>query len=241
MKTCQSQDKKRKELNASKSSTGLSCLITGFDPFSEHLANPSASVALLMPKKLTVKGVIVPVTSLILPTQGAKAWQLLKEAVAQMPNQDKRVIILLGLASGRKTINIERFALNILDYQAKDNDGNIFTGKEIERGAPQAVKTKSPIEEVLVKLNKEGLPAAISNFCGTFVCNETYFRALNDLQKPSSRVSFVHLPLPRAYGLTLRKRGGKYSHLANNKENQLIAMSKAIKIMAQFYCEEMVK
>jgi pyroglutamyl-peptidase len=244
MKTRQPQAKKSKELNASKPSRGLSCLIAGFDPFGDHSANPSGSVAHLMSEQFVIKGKRIAITSVVLPSQGQKAWLLLKEVVAKLPAKDKRVIILLGLAGDRKVISIERFALNIRDYRIKDNDGNMFVGEKIFKNAPAATRTKAPIEAALNRLDKHGLPAAISNYAGTFVCNETYFRALHYLQnsKPPCLVSFIHLPLPRAYGMTLKKMGGKkYKHLAGSKEKQLIAMSKAIKIIAQSYCEYMAK
>ncbi len=82
-----------------------------------------------------------------------------------------------------------------------------------------------------------------SNHAGTFICNETYFRALyyiNQLRLPHI-VYFVHVPLPRIYGKALAKSKMHWSELSSGKENQLAVMTEAIKLLIQFSAESIGK
>jgi pyrrolidone-carboxylate peptidase len=141
-------------------------------------------------------------------------------------------------------IALERFALNIRDYRIKDNSGSMITGQKIHTNAPEAIRTKAPIEETLKYLHSQKFPAEISNFCGTFICNEIYFRALHYINKSKlpHLVSFVHVPLPRNYNKIIVRDGSKkLLPLAKKKDNQLAAMSKVVRAIVVFNCQFLLK
>ncbi len=243
MKVSRSQANKDFRLNINKSLVPINCLVTGFDPFEDQPFNPSEAIVNMMPDSLMLSDtkVRINLNGLVMPTCGEKAWPILKAVLDDMTaNKKPCLIVMLGLAASRNNVNLERFALNIRDGDRKDNYGHIYNGQIIEAKAPQAIRTDAPVEKALLCLKQKGLPAAISNFCNTYVCNEIYFRALRYFEKSRIKncVGFVHLPLPKTYGKVLAKNGTKKTlHLAHGKKKQLEAMQLVLTTLVEFYSE----
>ncbi len=242
MKTDRSQVKSPNKLKTRILLSNIGCLVTGFDPFNNSYRNPSAELANAMPSCLNLKksSLKVSISSMVLPSAGKKAWTILKAAIDELPSKKPSIIILLGQAANRKVIGLERFALNFRDYRIKDNAGQMYIAEAIDKTAPEAIRNKAPIELALKHLLKKGLPIEASNYAGTFVCNEVYFRALhyvNQLKLPYM-VYFVHVPLPRIYGKALANaKSMRWSKLSAGKENQLAAMTEATKLLIEFSAE----
>ena len=246
MKIGQSQAKKSNKLKTDISLPTINCLVTGFDPFNDAYHNPSAAIAMSMPSGLSMKrpDLDVVIRKLVLPCVGDKAWSILKQTIDDLPVKSPAILIMLGLAANRKVISLERFALNFQDYKFKDNDGRIIEAQVIDRKAPEAFRTKAPIEEALKYFLSKGVPIEASNHAGTFVCNEMYFRALyyvSKLQLPHM-VYFVHVPMPKEYGKVLAKvKVKRWLKLSVNKENQLKAMTEIIKMLIEFSAKIMAE
>ncbi|HEY9788337.1 MAG TPA: pyroglutamyl-peptidase I [Candidatus Obscuribacterales bacterium] len=185
----------------------MRCLITGFEPFGSEKSNPSQDVVKMLPSQLGRGTKAADVAGKVLTTCGSCAWRELAR-----PLSKSDVVIMLGLASGRKKIGLERFALNIRDYPLPDNKGHKPQNRPIDPACPLALKTDIDVRLLAKKLNDLGLPSEVSNHAGSFVCNETYFRALRhqaDNGKPGA-VLFVHLPRAgslcyTAYGARMAK------------------------------------
>lgn len=218
-------------------------MITGFDAFAGDSFNPSQVIVESLPErvKLPGKGGVVPVDKLILPTCGDLAWEKLKVRLEKLPKKSKSVVILTGLAALRPSICVERFALNIKDYRIKDNAGCLIIGEEIDPRGVAALRTAVETKAVVKHVLRKGLCAEVSNYCGTFVCNEIYFQGLR-FQKSKGfphALVFVHFPLPADYGKRLRKQGAKRFHkLSRSKSNQLLAMQKTLLEIAQFLLKQ---
>ena len=108
---------------------------------------------------------------------------------------------MLGVAENRKSIGLERFALNIQDYSIEDNGGHKRVGRKIARNGPDAIATSVDVAKLCQLLRRRGLICDVSNHAGTFLCNEVYYRALNKARKSKhpTNILFVHLPLPEVY------------------------------------------
>jgi pyroglutamyl-peptidase len=219
----------------------LHCLITGFDTFAGSTYNVSQAVVESLPKRVKLpqqKG-DVNLNTLVLPTCGDLAWKELKKRLDKLPRQS--VVILTGMAAPRPNISVERFALNIKDYRVMDNAGCLVNGQEIAARGPAALKATLDPKAIVEHVLKKGLCAEVSNFCGTFVCNEIYFQGLR-YQKSKGLphiLVFVHLPLPVHYGKRLRMQGASRFHkLSRNKSNQLLAMQKALLEIAKFLLQQ---
>jgi pyroglutamyl-peptidase len=246
MKIAQSQVKQEFRLNNNKSSGLLNCLVTGFDPFENQPFNPSEELVNNCPESVFLSGtnVRINLSSIVLPTCGEKAWTILEPILDEMRvNKKPCLIVMFGLAALRPNISLERFALNIRDGERKDNYGHVYNGQVIHGGAPEAMRTNAPIQEAVVYLGKKGLPADISNFCGTYVCNEIYYRVLSYFEKVRVKncVNFVHLPLPKSYGKVLTEKGKKNTReLAHGKKKQLEAMQLVLTNLVEFYAEALL-
>ncbi len=62
--------------------------------------------------------------------------------------------------------------------------------------APDAYFSTLPLKAMLRRLHDAGIPAALSQSAGTFVCNQVFFGLAHRLatQYPHARGGFVHVP-----------------------------------------------
>ena len=92
-------------------------------------------------------------------------------------------------------MKVERVALNLMDAQKADNDGYIPDEEPININAPTALFTSTPIKSLVAEVEKKGIPVKLSNSCGLYVCNRTYYEALTICNEtPGVQALFVHLP-----------------------------------------------
>jgi pyroglutamyl-peptidase len=210
------------------------CLITGFDSFGRNNFNPSERIASSLPESVETKSSRLLLHGEVLPTCCSEAWKKLR---TMLMREQPNLLLLTGLAQKRHHLSIERFALNIRDYRIEDNSGHMYDGEPIVRNGPDAIKCRLPLTELRDHLWRKGFPTEISNTAGTYVCNDVYFRALlYQREHPSTRVLFVHIPLPDRYGKTLAEHGTKATKmLSGTKAQQLEAMRKGIIEIAK-YC-----
>ena len=224
--------------------TRCHCILTGFDRFGTAKFNPSQEIVESLSDELRLKKfkVSVPLHSLVLPTCGENAWHLLHKLILEMPPDAVLALVLTGV-SPRNVISLERFALNIRDYRIKDNFGHAFKGEKIDPDGPDAYRASLPIEAFLKHLKRKSLPAEISNYTGSFVCNDVYYQAMNYGRKSASehQAIFIHLPMPAKLGKALRLNGSaKLNGKAYGRTNQLALMREAVLDIAALTCEELV-
>lgn len=176
-------------------------LITGFDAFDSADVNPSQqAVERLDVRLLRDAGVEAGVH--VLRTCCNEAWLKVQAEVSAMAaGGEEFAVVLTGFAGNRDRICLERFALNTRAYRIDDNNGHKWQEEHIDENAPDALRCKLPLFELAESLNSSGFAADISNYAGTFVCNETYFRAMQKWHdKPECKgVLFVHIPHPIDY------------------------------------------
>jgi len=224
--------------------TRCHCIITGFDKFGTAKFNPSQEIVQTLPEQLRLKNfkVSVPLHSLVLPTCGEAAWHGLHKLILEMPPNAILALVLTG-ASPRTVISLERFALNIRDYRIKDNFGHAFNGEKIDDEGPEALRTQVPIEAFLKRLKRKSLPCEISNYTGSFVCNEIYYQAMHYGRKMTAdhQALFIHLPMPAKIGKALRQSPyASINSRAYGRANQLDVMRDAVLDVASLLCEDIV-
>ena len=165
-------------------------LLTGFDPFDGDTVNPSGEVA----KRLD--GAVIGgrvVRSAILPVQHEAA----QAVVAPLLDAPGLVAVVhLGLAGGRARISLERVAVNVMDYSRPDAHGQVLCDVACAEPGPAGYFSTLPLREMLAALIAEGIPAAISNTAGTYLCNHVLYTTLHRLAGGGRAVpaGFVHLP-----------------------------------------------
>lgn len=169
-------------------------LLTGFEPFDRDTLNPSWEVASALDGWDCGGG--VRVQALRLPCVFGAAIARLDEALSSAAAPV--LVVALGLAGGRAEISPERVAVNIDDARIPDNAGQQPVDQPVLAEGPAAYFSSLPIKAVVRDLRAAGLPAAVSNSAGTFVCNHLFYALMHRLAtQPAlagTRGGFVHLP-----------------------------------------------
>lgn len=166
-------------------------LLTGFEPFGPHAANPSQELVKVLDGRRVGR---CAVAGAVLPVHHAEAS---RHVAALLGELEPVAVVHLGLAEGRTRLGLERVALNMMDYRIPDNAGYRAEGEPCVTDGPAAYFATLPLPEMLAALLAEGIPAYVSNTAGTFLCNQTLYRTLHELTMRERTIpaGFIHLPL----------------------------------------------
>lgn len=165
-------------------------LVTGFEPFAGLGYNPAAEVAMAMDGRAIGPHRVV---ARMLPVDFARYRA---EVEALLGAFAPAVYIGFGLAAGEDMIRIERFGVNLADFDIADNAGARPAGDRIETDAPAARASTLPSSDIRAALLAAGIPARLSNSAGSYLCNAALFSALGLClaRAPAPLCGFVHLP-----------------------------------------------
>ncbi len=173
------------------SSTARTILVTGFEPFGGETINASWEAA----QKLEGwrHGDTVAAARLLPCAYDSSVKTLISAIETLRPD----ALLMTGQAARRGVVSVERFARNLDDAKAPDNDGALRRGLRISRAAPDWLETAAPVRLIARAINEAGIPARMSRNAGAFVCNHLYFGALRYLSEKKSAIPavFVHLPV----------------------------------------------
>jgi pyroglutamyl-peptidase len=166
-------------------------LVTGFEPFGGETINASWEAA----QKLESwrHGDTVAVARLLPCAYDSSVKTLIGAIETLRPD----ALLMTGQAARRGVVSVERFAHNLDDAKAPDNEGVQRRGLRITRAAPDWLEAPAPIRLIARAINEAGIPARMSRNAGAFVCNHLYFGALHYLREKKSTIPavFVHLPV----------------------------------------------
>lgn len=179
----------------------LNVLLTGFEPFDKDPLNPSWEVARALDGwQVAAPAGACTVRAVQLPCVFGDAIARLQQAIAQW---QPTLVICLGLAGGRTEITPERVAINMDDARIPDNAGRQPVDTAVHSGGPAAYFSTLPIKAMVRDMRAQGVPAAVSNTAGTFVCNHIFYALMHHLatQGPGApagagavRGGFIHVP-----------------------------------------------
>ena len=167
----------------------MKALVTGFDAFGGEAVNPSSLALGGLRKRIGE----VAVHTAKLPTSYAHSASVLRAAIEKARPD---IVLCVGQAGGRTELCLERVAINVQDARIRDNDGNQPIDVPVVPDGPAAHFATLPIKACVAAMRKAGLPAAVSNTAGTFVCNHIFY-ALMDLAAAHPipmRGGFLHIP-----------------------------------------------
>ncbi len=132
------------------------------------------------------------IAGMVLPCRFDAAVAALKKHLLAL---DPALVVCVGQAGGRAEITPERIAINVDDAQIPDNAGRQPVDVRIVKNGPAAYWSTLPIKAVVAALRKRGIPAAVSQTAGTFVCNHVFYGLMHALRtRPQVRGGFVHVP-----------------------------------------------
>lgn len=181
-------------------------LVTGFEPFGGDARNPSQEIArALHGREIAGRRVVGAVLPCVFGRSIASVRQLLRVHRPEL-------VVCFGLAGGRGEITPERVAINVDDARIPDNAGAQPIDARIVRGGPAAFWSTLPIKAIVAALREQGIPAAVSQTAGTFVCNHVFYGLMHALRwQRTVRGGFIHVPAaaeharPREPGLALER------------------------------------
>lgn len=167
-------------------------LLTGFEPFNGEPVNPAWEAVRALE---TWHGNGFRIAVRQLPCVFGSALETLTAAVAQCT---PAVVICVGQAGGRAEMSVERIAINIDDARIADNRQQQPIDAAVVEGAPAAYFATLPIKAIVQGLREAGIPAAVSQSAGTFVCNHVFYGLMHHLATTASRqpvrAGFIHVP-----------------------------------------------
>ena len=170
------------------STTSVTVLITGFDPFSGAERNPSGEIAVALDGE-TVAGAMI--RGVVLPTAYDACVVALGMAMTQVRPD---FVLLLGMLEGRRGIVPERVALNLDAASIADNDGNLRADQSIWSDGPVAYFSRLPVRAIAAAISAAGLPSGVSLSAGSFVCNHLFYEAMVMTEAAAVRAGLIHVP-----------------------------------------------
>jgi len=166
-------------------------LFTGFEPFDGESINPSFEAVKLLPDNVNGCEII----KLELPCVFHESINKLEAAIR---THKPSVVLCIGQAGGRFGITPERVAINLDDARIPDNAGNQLVDTPIFTDGENAYFATVPIKAMVEAMRKAGIPAAVSNTAGTYVCNHIMYGLLHKLatvpEFKGIRGGFIHVP-----------------------------------------------
>jgi pyroglutamyl-peptidase len=163
-------------------------LLTGFAPFGGDAVNPSW----LAVRRLAAERA-GQVRAVELPTVFGSSVTALAAAIER---HRPRLVVCVGQAGGRPAITPERVAINVDDARIPDNEGHRPVDTPVVADGPAAYFSGLPVKACVAALRRAGIPAALSQTAGTFVCNHLFYGLMHELATrwPGVRGGFVHVP-----------------------------------------------
>lgn len=171
----------------------IDVLLSGFAPFDGASTNESWEAVREAVPALVARG--VDAEAVELPVEFGTASARLEEAVRGLR---PRLVVAVGLAAGRTAITPERVAINIRDARIPDNAGASPVDEPVVPGAPVGRFSTLPVKAMVAALAADGVPAAVSQTAGTYVCNDVFYALQHLLATDPAlegiRGGFVHVP-----------------------------------------------
>ena len=173
----------------------MKILITGFEPFNGSAVNPSQQIV----QRLTAPDG-VDLVKAVLPVEFGQTTAQLQALFAE---HQPDVVLSVGQAGGRAEISVERVAINIDNVKSSngskmlpDNAGDTPVDEPIVPDGPAAYFSTLPLWEIVGAIQEKGIPAAISNTAGTYVCNHVMYITLHQAatKYPHMKAGFIHVP-----------------------------------------------
>lgn len=154
-------------------------LLTAFEPYDRWTEN--SSWLALVDLTQWYEGPI-ELTTRRYPVDLAKMSEQLRKDL----QEDHDIALHVGQAPGEPVISLESVGLNIRS-----------DGSPLIPDAPEAYRSKLPLELAVTRLNEAGIPASVSHHAGTYLCNAALYLSHHYANSfgMKTKSAFVHLPL----------------------------------------------
>lgn len=156
-------------------------LLTGFEPFGGETVNPSWQAVEAVARDWAGPESVIAVQ---LPVVFDDSMD---RAIAE---HRPDLVVSVGQAGGRATIDLERVAINVQDARIPDNAGAQPIDEPVVADGPAAHFSSLPIKAAVAALAAAGIPGSVSQTAGTYTCNHVFYR----LRQLGAHGGFVHVP-----------------------------------------------
>ena len=181
--------------------------LTGFEPFGHHTENPSQQLVECLLNTTRTHYFVDPTvhalgsasvemtfSGMILSVDEAGSRQSIEQLI------DVDAVVHVGLHENARKVHFEMTASNENHFRIADNSGRQISKALIIESGDSRLHTTADRDTIESAFSSNG-DAIISEDCGRFVCNETYYRTLHSInaQGFQSRgrtlpAIFVHIP-----------------------------------------------
>lgn len=206
----------------------MKILLTGFEPFDNSTTNPSAEILKAFPDDHfpghTIHKQVLPVDS------SSAAEQVIKTLSELQPD----IIFLLGEASSRPRISLEKVAINWMDFRIADNTGAQIQDQRIIEEAPDAYFSSLPLRQIYEIVKASGIPVEISLSAGAYLCNQVFFSTMHALTtlKPDTICGFIHVPsLPEQ--IVMKNLNAASMSKETSLEAIVVALQTCLQVLSQ--------
>jgi pyroglutamyl-peptidase len=167
-------------------------LLTGFGPFPGIPAN---ATSILVPKLADAAQVAFPGIAFetrTLPTEWAAGLDHLTDLYSSIAPS---VALHFGVSSRARGFEIEARGRN-RSALIPDAAGVIPPNTALSQDGPDYLASTVPLNEIVFRLRRRGLPAFVSRDAGAYLCNAALYTALDLARREARdlRIGFVHVP-----------------------------------------------
>lgn len=167
----------------------MKILLTGFEPFGGERINPALEAVRMVKDRIGQAEIV----KLEVPVVFGKSIRTAEDAILRVKPD---AVLCVGQAGGRSEMTVERVAINLDDAGIADNEGFRPVDSIIMTDGAPAYFSTLPVKAMIAAMRKAGIPAAISNSAGTYVCNHLMYGVLYTLDRhlPQATGGFIHVP-----------------------------------------------
>jgi pyroglutamyl-peptidase len=166
-------------------------LVTGFGPFPGVPVNATMRLLPELVRVATSRFPDVRLVAEILPTEWAAAPRRLDRLLADV---DPDLALHFGVSSRARGFEIERRAQNACSVQP-DAAGVLPVAPALSNDGAEHLAVSLPVQHVVARLRRRGIPAFASRDAGAYLCNATLYHSLvRGRDAPGRRIGFVHIP-----------------------------------------------
>jgi pyroglutamyl-peptidase len=172
--------------------TEKSVLLIGFGDGGVEWLHPNPSELVVR----SLNGTMIAgasVTSEVLPPDSSTTATLVDRAVREARAD---VVLGFGVFPGIPGLQVERLAVNVMDFQRPTLGDYLPRGEPVCADGPPAYFATVPVKAMVAAVRDAGVPARVSNSASTHGCNQTLYLELYVVEREhlSARAGFIHLP-----------------------------------------------
>ena len=166
-------------------------LITGFGPFPGVPVNATMQLVPELARAAARQFAGVRIATEVLATEWAAAPQQLDALLAEI---EPDLVLHFGVSSRARGFEVEARARNVCTA-APDAAGALPPGAAIRDGGAEFAAASLPVQHIVTRLRRRGIPAFVSRDAGGYLCNATLYHSLGCARDaPGRRVGFIHIP-----------------------------------------------